>query len=54
MTREEAIMKLRQCQSNFDTEIAHVDADGVLTDLLTELGYQDVVDEFEKVEKWYA
>lgn len=54
MTREEAIIELRQCQSNFDTEAAHVDADGVLTDLLTSLGYQDVVAEWEKVDKWYA
>lgn len=54
MTREEAIMKLRQCQSNFDTEIAHIDADGVLTDLLTALGYQDVVAEWERIDKWYA
>jgi len=54
MTREEAIIKLRQCQSNFDIEAAHVDADGVLTDLLTELGYQDVVAEWEKIDKWYA
>ena len=54
MTREEAIMKLRQYQSNDDTEGAHIDADGVLTDLLTALGYQDVVAEWEKVDKWYA
>ena len=47
-------MKLRQCQSNSDIEIAHVDADGVLTDLLNTLGYQDVVDEWEKIDKWYA
>ena len=54
MTREEAIMTLRQCQSNSDIELAHVDADGVLTDLLNTLGYQDVVAEWEKIDKWYA
>ena len=54
MTREEAIIKLRQCQSYFDIEAAHEDADGVLTDLLTTLGYQDVVAEWEKIDKWYA
>ena len=54
MTREEAIMELRQCQSNSDIEIAHIHADGVLTDLLTALGYQDVVAEWEKIDKWYA
>ena len=54
MTREEAIMKLRQCQLNSDTESAHIDADVVLIDLLTELGYQDVVAEWGKIDKWYA
>ena len=54
MTREEAIMELRQCQSNSDIEIAHIHADGVLTDLLTALGYQDVVAEWKKIDKWYA
>ncbi len=54
MTREEAIMELRQCQSNSDIELAHIDADGVLTDLLNTLGYKDVVAEWEKIDKWYA
>ena len=54
MTREQAIMELRQCQSYSDTEAAHVYADGVLTDLLTALGYQDVVAEWKKIDKWYA
>lgn len=37
-----------------DPESAHVNADKVLCDLLRALGYGDVVDEWEKVEKWYA
>lgn len=41
MTREEAIEKLNDCIDNDDTEVAHADADGVLTELLKSLGYQD-------------
>ena len=39
---------------NDDTESAHANADRVLCDLLTELGYGDVVAEYDKVNKWFA
>lgn len=54
MSREEAIRQLKQAQENGDIESAHSKADYVLCALLAELGYQDVLDEWEKVEKWYA
>lgn len=53
--RENAIAKLKECQKkSFDEERAHYEADGVLCELLIALGYQDVVDEWGKVDKWYA
>lgn len=54
MTREEAIEKLKVLQNSGDTVAAHSDADDVLCDLLTALGYGDVVVEWGKVDKWYA
>lgn len=54
MTREKAIQILKQQQNNRDIEDAHGVADEVLLDLLRELGYQDVVEEYFKVEKHYA
>jgi hypothetical protein len=54
MTREEAIAILLGCQESDDTETAHAKADAVLCDLLVALGYGDVVDEYEKVRKWFA
>lgn len=54
MTREEAIMELQKCRSRQDIEAAHIEADGVLTELLTDLGYEDVVEEWLKIDKWYA
>lgn len=46
--------RLRQLQGNGDKELQHVRADDVLCDLLKRLGFEAVVDEFEKVDKWYA
>jgi precorrin isomerase len=54
MTREMAIARLKAEQDNGDKEAAHGNADAVLVDLLSALGYDDVVDEWAKVGKWYA
>ncbi len=54
MKKEQAIELLKAEQSNVDVEVAHVRADDILCGLLIELGYSDVVEEFEKVRKWYA
>jgi hypothetical protein len=37
-----------------DIEMVHSIADEVLCDLLLELGYELVVEEYKKVPKWYA
>jgi hypothetical protein len=52
--REKALEKLRSLQSEVDQEMEHLAADGVLCELLVSLGYADVVEEWEKVGKWYA
>lgn len=54
MNREKVLEALKAAQVNDDTEAAHSDADDVLCDLLISLGYQDVVDEWRAVHKWYA
>ena len=46
--------RLKAAQDNCDVESAHVDADTVLCDLLDALGYKKIVEEYNKVEKWYA
>ena len=51
---EEAIRKLKQCQGSGDTEMQHSDADDILCELLSRLGYQEVVAEWQAVNKWYA
>ena len=54
MNKVTALLILQQEQQNGDLESAHGTADQVLCDLLTELGYGDVVAEYDKIEKWYA
>ena len=54
MNREEAINELKQWQAHDDEEMEHIRADEILCELLISLGYQDVVDEWKKVGKWYA
>jgi len=54
MTKEDALRELAECQENYDIEIAHLNADEVLCTLLTALGYEDVVTEYNKVPKWFA
>ena len=46
--------RLKAAQDNCDAESAHIYADTVLCDLLDALGYKKIVEEYNKVEKWYA
>jgi len=46
--------KLIEEQKHGDAEIAHVNADGYLIELLQGLGFSDVCKEFIAIDKWYA
>ncbi|HDC4311279.1 TPA: hypothetical protein ACOEGN_001450 [Enterobacter kobei] len=55
MTREEAIAVLKELQgSGGDVEMDHIRADDVLCEILKTLGYEDVVIEYDAINKWYA
>lgn len=55
MTREEAIAALKELQcSGGDVEMDHIRADDVLCEILKALGYEDVVIEYDAINKWYA
>lgn len=41
------------CKST-DTEEAHKFADGILCNLLEELGYEEIVKSYHKIAKWYS
>jgi hypothetical protein len=49
----EYIQKLNEANEH-DTEKAHVMADEILCELLTRLGFEDVVNLYNNIDKWYA
>jgi len=54
ITREEAIQELRDLQVGGDIESEHWQADEILCRVLKSLGETEIVEEWLKVEKWYA
>jgi len=53
MTKEEAVERLKTCKEK-DVETGHGEADNILCELLCFLGYEEVVKEYDEIEKWYA
>ena len=51
---DEYLKRLQELAECGDSEAAHVYADKVLCDALTDLGQQELVDAWEKVRKWYS
>ena len=54
MNKTEIIEALETLKNEGDIEIGHCDADKILCDLLTRLGYADVVEAYKQIPKWYA
>lgn len=58
MTPEEFAAKMREIydapHDDVDREQAHQDADGLMMQVLKELGFGDGVEVFGNAEKWYA
>ena len=48
------LREMRECVVGGDEEITHADADEILCEALRMLGHGDLVDEWERVPKWYA
>lgn len=51
---QEIIEKLNKLAESSDYESAHVEADGILCEVLIDLGYIDIVRAYGEVGKWYA
>lgn len=54
LNAEEIIYRLKALQSGTDVECSHCEADDILCELLIDIGYSDVVEEYNEVDKWYA
>lgn len=50
---EAELQELKDLQ-DCDEEVAHSHADDILTDILIELGYTDIVEAYNLIKKWYA
>lgn len=48
------LVQMNELKYNDDTEQAHCTADDILCNLLEDLGYTELVDAFNDLEKWYA
>ena len=46
--------KLKDLAESNDPEYAHIEADLILCNILNDLGYNDIVDAWKKVKKWFA
>jgi hypothetical protein len=58
MNKEDLIKEyceqLNELKFSNDTSDAHVEADNLLCKLLNKLGFDEVVDAFHEIDKWYA
>lgn len=54
MTRKEALIELTELTQEPDIEHAHVRADEILLELLRTLGYADIIEAYNRIDKWYA
>ena len=51
--KKSAIARLKELQQSEDLALSHTEADLILTTLLVSLGFEDVVEEYRKVNMWY-
>lgn len=54
MEKEEFIKEMVAPQGEGDTEGNHMLADNLLCQFLIQLGHHDLVEEYQKVSKWFA
>lgn len=50
----EELETLRKLVDDKDTEVAHIKADDILCRILLDLGYDEIVEAYDAVDKWYA
>lgn len=51
---KEFLTEMDRCAKSDNTEMAHYEADELLCKFLVECGYDELVDKFDNVNKWYA
>lgn len=51
---DDYLKRMKQLQESGDIEVAHIEADDILCEVLLQLGYKELVDAFNDLAKWYA
>ena len=54
MDEYETLQRLLQLVDTQDPEAQHIQADRLLVEFLRHLGYWEIADAFEKIQKYYA
>lgn len=54
MTPKEFTFEMQRISKDLDLEGAHREADDLMCRLLVSLGYEEGIEIFQKMEKWYA
>ena len=54
MNKDEILNKMIELGKSDDFEVAHGEADHLLCEFLKSLGYNDIVEAYNKVGKWYS
>ena len=57
LDKKNAIDILDQMKSLIDSddrEMAHIEADNLLLEIVRACGYNDIADAYEEIDKWYA
>jgi hypothetical protein len=52
--KDEFIKKLKELSDDSDTENSHITADNILCMILRLLDCDEIVEEYDKISKWYA
>ena len=50
---QEYVDRLKECKE-YDAESGHIEADKILIDFISNLGYESIVEAWNEVEKWYS
>ncbi len=54
MTPKEFLFKMRKIRTYYDTENRHIEADKLMCEILSDLGYGDGIAIFKTMIKWYT
>lgn len=47
------LKQMKEC-SKYETEYSHIEADNILCELLEKLGYTELIETYQKLDKWYS